>query len=284
MMRTMQPLTMDVVRTLAPSAFTETAHASRSARYAQIPTVSVIEGMVAAGFFPFQASESRTKDETRFGFTKHMIRFRSMASFRAGLEVGGNVPEVVLINSHDGSSRYKLMAGIFRLICSNGMIVADSMLASISIRHTGDIVREVISGSRQLTDGVPRMLGVVRDWQAIELTPDEQGVFASAAHTLRFDAEGHVNTPIHPRQLLAPRRAEDATGNDLWRTFNRIQENVIKGGLHAVKRTETGRRIRRVSTREITGINQDVKLNRALWTLAEKMAELKQAEVGGPTA
>jgi len=78
-------------------------------------------------------------------------------------------------------------------------------------------------------------------------------------------------------QLLAPRRSED-NGNDLWRTFNRIQENALRGGMKARNATdEMGRRGRRVSTREVKGIDQDVKLNRALWQLAERMAELKQA-------
>jgi len=62
--------------------------------------------------------------------------------------------------------------------------------------------------------------------------------------------------------------------------LNVVQENVIKGGLHGIAITtdERGRRQRRnVTTRTVNGIDQDVKLNRALWTLAEKMAELKTA-------
>jgi hypothetical protein len=92
---------------------------------------------------------------------------------------------------------------------------------------------------------------------------------------LRFaDAEGKTTTPITADQLLIPRRREDI-GKDLWRTFNVTQENVLKGGLTAIKRNEGGERVRRVSTRQIKGIDQDTNLNRALWTLAEKLAELK---------
>lgn len=87
-----------------------------------------------------------------------------------------------------------------------------------------------------------------------------------------------MTTPITPDQLLAPRRWEDA-GNDLWKVFNRVQENVIAGGLSAIKRDENGRRVRRVSTRQVKGIDADVKLNRALWTLGGKMAELKAKNI-----
>jgi Domain of unknown function (DUF932) len=109
------------------------------------------------------------------------------------------------------------------------------------------------------------------------LTNGEQDAFAQAAHAVRFaDSEGKVTTPIMPAQLLEPRRREDV-GNDLWRTFNRVQENVIAGGLSAIQRDASGRRVRRVSTRRINGIDQDVRLNRALWQLAAKLAELKGA-------
>jgi hypothetical protein len=117
----------------------------------------------------------------------------------------------------------------------------------------------------------------VRNWTQLQLTDGEQHAFAESAHTLRFaDSDGKVTTPITPTQLLEPRRREDV-GSDLWRTFNKIQENVIAGGLHAIQRDADGRRVRRVSTRQIRGIDQDVRLNRALWELGTRMAELKNA-------
>jgi Domain of unknown function (DUF932) len=123
-------------------------------------------------------------------------------------------------------------------------------------------------------DQGPRVLEKVKAWQEITLTPDERGVFAEAAHHVRFaDADGKVNTPISPQQLIMPRRPSDV-GSDLWRTFNVIQENTLRGGLTAMGR-DAQNRPRRVSTREVKGIDGDLKLNRALWQLAEKMAELK---------
>jgi Domain of unknown function (DUF932) len=112
-------------------------------------------------------------------------------------------------------------------------------------------------------------------WQNLQPTSGEQNAFAEAAHELRFaDLEGKVETPITPAQLLiTPRRSADS-GNDLWHTFNRVQENTIRGGITAWGRDANNQR-RRTTTREVKGIDQDVKLNRALWMLTEKMAELK---------
>ena len=265
-------LTMDQLRSAVPSAFALDKHDSRSERYTYIPTVNVIEGLMGEGFQPFKAIQGKSRVEGKQEFTKHLIRFRHQSQTLA--TVGDSAPEVILINSHDGTSSYKLIAGIFRMVCSNGLIVADSTVGSLSVPHKGDIVSQVIEGSFEIIGNSNRALETTREWQNLQLTAGEQNAFAEAAHELRFaDAEGEVTTPIQPAQLLNPRRNAD-NGNDLWRTFNRVQENVIRGGLHGMGR-DANNRLRRVTTREVRGIDQDVKLNRAMWMLTEKMAELK---------
>jgi hypothetical protein len=269
--RPSSPLTMGELRHYAPSAFATEKFSDRSDRYAYLPTIDIITAMQNAGFLPYKATQSRSRSLDRREHTKHMIRFRSpMAEMQMA---GQSIPEVVLINSHDGSSAYKLMLGIFRLVCSNGLVVADSMQASISVRHTGNIVDQVLEASHELAGHAPKVIDAIRDWTGLQLTSGEQQAYAEAAHTIRFaDAEGKVDTPITAAQLLHLRRPED-TGTDLYSTMNRVQENVIKGGLHA----RSPRTRRMISTREVKGIDQDVKLNRALWQLSEKMAELKRA-------
>lgn len=274
--RIQAPLTIDQIAQYAPSALATQAHESRSSRYTYIPTIEVIHGMIRAGFQPFSASQSRSRIEGKSEFTKHMIRFRHQ-DFTAALAVGDLVPEVILVNSHDGSSAYKLIAGIYRLVCSNGLMVSDSTIGSVSIQHKGNIVAEVIEASNGIVEGSQKSIAAADSWGRLQLTAGEQGALAEAAHTLRFaDSEGKVTTPITAAQLLRPRRSADQ-GNDLWKTFNVVQENVIKGGLHGVQRDEGGLRLRAVSTRQVKGIDQDVKLNRAMWQLAERMAELKTA-------
>jgi hypothetical protein len=270
------PLTIEQVRKLAPSAFAADKHESRSARYTYIPTSNVIEGLMREGFQPFKAVQGSSRIEGKGEFTKHMIRFRHAS--QAVLTVGDSVPEVVLINSHDGTSAYKLIAGIFRLVCSNGMVVSESTVGSLAVPHKGDIVSRVIEGSFEIIDNSRAALETTREWQNLQLTSGEQNAFAEAARELRFaDSEGKVTTPIQASQLLNARRAADQ-GSDLWRTFNRVQEAVVRGGLTGFGR-DAQNRVRRVTTREVRGIDVDVKLNRALWTLTEKMAELKGASV-----
>ena len=252
---------------------------AQSSRYAFIPTSKVIEGMRAAGFAPVSAIQSRARLQDKKEFTKHMIRFRPYNALQQAAVVGDSVLEAVLVNSHDGSSAYKLMCGVYRFVCSNGMVVADSLLEAIHIRHTGNVIREVIDGSSRILEQAPVVLDTINRWKTLTLKPAEQELFARGAHMLRFERDEETDeakTKIQPRDLLSARRRDDS-GADLWSTFNRVQENSIRG----VKTwANTGTRIERVSSRAVKGIDGDVKLNRALWTLAEKMAELKAQGLG----
>lgn len=228
--RNNQPLTLDEIGVRAPSALAVAPHESRSSRFAYVPTMDIVRGMMAQGFQPFTASQSLSRIEGKENFTKHMIRFRYQGTPQ-NLTVGDSIPEIVLVNAHDGTSAYKLIAGLYRLICSNGLMVSDSMISSVSIPHFGNITEKVIEGSYRIVADSERALEGVRQWSQLQLTSGEQNAFAESAHTLRFaDSYGEVKTPITPAQLLQPRRTADS-GSDLWRVMNRVQENVIRGGL-----------------------------------------------------
>ena len=263
-------LSDDEIRRVAPSVFAEQPHSSRSDRYAYIPTSAVVAGLRAEGFEPVKVTTSRTRDESKRGFEKHMIRFRRSD---AGQVVVGDVfPEVVLVNSHDGSTSYNLMAGLFRLACSNGLVVPQEELTQTRIRHTGErIVDDVIEGSYRVLGESETAIETAKEWGMIELDPREQQALAIGAHHLRFaDAAGNVETPIKADQFLNPRRLDDRK-NDLWTVFNRVQENAIKGGLRGIGVGSNGRR-RRTTTKEVKGIDGNVNLNKALWKMAEHLA------------
>ena len=265
----MHAMSLDQVRAVAPSVFAMSPHMSRSERYAYIPTVDVLNGLEREGFRVVKASQSRTRIPGKSDFTKHMLRLRHESTSTDLQTLGETIPEVVLINSHDGTSAYKLMAGMFRLVCLNGMVVADSLVGSLKVQHSGNITSKVIEGSFKVLENTGKAVEAAKTWAEIELSDDESLAFADAAHTVRFGAE---DTTINPVRLLAARRPDDV-GHDLWRTFNRVQENVIRGGLQGLNAAGT----RRVSSRAVRSIDKDVSLNTALWRLAESMAALKAA-------
>jgi hypothetical protein len=251
----------DQLRRCAPSIFAASLWGRMSGRYRMVPTIEVVAMLRDRGFLPVRAQQSRTRIAGKGDFTRHMIRFRH-ADHLSPLAVGSEVPELVLVNSHDGTSAYKFLAGIFRLICSNGMVVQSSDLSSISVRHSGgvDFRDRVIDATYQIMDEAPRTLERIEAWKRIELAPPQREAFAVAALELKD------NRAIAPAQLLAPRRPEDRQ-SDLWTTASVVQEHMLRGGDRG--RAATGRR---TTTRPVKSVTEDLRLNRALWRLAEALA------------
>lgn len=271
----------------APSIFAAEPWGEVSDKYAFIPTIQVVEKMRQEGFFPVRAEQSRSRIEGKGDFTKHMIRFRRAQDLDLSArlqrenpghhfyekhgQIAPEMPEIVLVNSHDRSSGYQLEAGLFRFLCSNGLTVKSSDLGAISVRHSGDVAGMVIDGCCRIIEDMPHVLEHVDTMKRVQLDRGEREAFAAAALQLRYpnDAEGNRTAPIDATKLLTVHRAADRTP-DLWTTFNTVQENFMKGGLRG-----TGTKGQRMSTRAIKSVNEDLRLNKALWTLAEEMAKLK---------
>lgn len=277
------PLDNDALRAKAPAVFATAEHDSRSDRYSMIPTIEVVDALRDSGWFPVAAREQTVRNKSRAGFQKHELRFshRETIENKSGaLRVGDSLVEVVLTNSHDGSSAYSIEAGIFRPVCANGMIVCESMFGRVSVRHQGFNPQQIIDVSAEIVSEAPAIGEKVGGFQALELSEPERVAFAESALMLRHDLgspeEVREKAPVSAGRMLQPRRHDDDERNDLWTTFNVIQENACKGGLSEYRRRkENGKRFPR--TRPVKGIEGDQKLNRALFSLAERMAELKGA-------
>jgi len=262
-LRSDSPLSDDQIHRVAPSIFAEAPHESRSQRYAYIPTATVLTELRKEGFQPFMVTQTRTRHEDRRDYTKHMIRLRHASQINAR----GEANEIILLNSHDGTSSYQMLAGMFRFVCSNGLVCGDTV-ADVRVPHKGDVAGQVIEGAYQVLHGFDRALESRESMQAITLDEGEAEVFARAALSLKYD-DPDKPAPITESQILMPRRFDDRRP-DLWMTFNRIQENLTKGGLRG--RSANGRR---QQTRPVQGIDSDIRLNRALWLLADGLRQLK---------
>ncbi len=260
----LQPLDNTQLQGFGPSIFADHAMPGVSEAYSFLPTIQAVDAMRNAGWQPVWVSEQRVRLETREGFQKHMIRFQRADHIG---KMGDYRPEVCLVNSHDRSSAYQLHAGIFRLICGNGLIVADATFERVSIRHTGFNPSLVVEAGLQILDSLPQLTDKVESFKARPLTPAESAAFAASAILLRYDEL--PSAPISPNKVLEPRRREDA-GTDLWSTFNRVQENLIRGGMKdQTRRKPDGKRFPR--TRAVAGLDENVRLNKALWHLAEAL-------------
>lgn len=261
----MQILTRDQLRTLCPSVFATRPYDGLSDRYRFVSTIDVIERMEGHGFLPVRASQSRCRIEGKRPFTKHMIRLRHVADM--GGEVGEETPELVLVNSHDRTSAYRLFAGVFRLICSNGAVIQSADFGGFSIRHSGGsgFYNQLEDATGRIMEEMPVIMRRIDEWKGISLSRLEQLELAAKAWDLK------PNQAVTLDALLNHRRPEDAPGHemrrDLWRSYNVIEENLFKGGLSGVN--QRGRRIR---TRPIKAVTADLNIHRQLWSVAESFA------------
>src|SRR5690606_40823635 len=230
-LRSDSPLSDDQIHRVAPSIFAEAPHESRSQRYAYIPTVTVLTELRKEGFQPFMVTQTRTRHEDRRDYTKHMIRLRHASQINAR----GEANEIILLNSHDGTSSYQMLAGMFRFVCSNGLVCGDTV-ADVRVPHKGDVAGQVIEGAYQVLHGFEQAQVSREAMRAVTLDGGEAEVFARAALALKYDDHAKP-APITERQVLAPRRLDDNRA-DLWSVFNRTQENLIRGGL--VGRSNSG--------------------------------------------
>jgi hypothetical protein len=257
-------LTNEMLQQRAPSVFTTAPIPTASSKYCLIPTIKVIEALRERNLHPVSARQSYTRTADRVPFVKHVVRFRKA---NQPVVLGEIIPELVLTNSHDTGSSYRLSAGLFRIWCSNGATTPVGEYGIYSVAHRGNVIDDVIEASYRIVDEhVPVLSARVQEFQRIQLPVNRQLEFAERAASLRWD-----RPPVEPAQLLEPRRSSDA-GSDLWRVFNRVQENIVRGGIRYEHYDAEAARLRRARTRPIRSASQDLDFNVRLWRLAEEYA------------
>lgn len=259
----LQSISLDQLRSELPQAFA-TAPASRvSKRYSFIPTAQILTDLDALGWKVRSITNPRYKSQTKMLHGKHLVRlFNPNINISSGGDV--NHVEIALYNSSDGTSRFKMEVGIFRMVCSNGLVVKSHDFGGVNIRHSGYSFESLKEAIDEMVAGLPNVVTKINTFSAKILTPTEMSELAQKAYGLRNS--GREATAEEVEAILTPRRDADAP-NNLWCVFNRIQEAVITGGNMLVDRRG---RVR--TAKPIRNLDKGLKLNQELWSLAEAMA------------
>jgi len=257
-------LSLSAVLSAFPSLSADHPHSRVSSKYTFVPTSSVLNALIVEGWQPRMVAEARVRDETREGFQRHMMRFSRPNGGTIG-KLGDSYPEIVVVNSHDRSSGYQLYAGIFRMVCSNGMIVQDMDMGSMSVRHVGLSTDKIIEASYEVIKEFPQIESRITAMQSVKLLPNQRVEFATKALALRFPD----GAPFKPDKLLSSWRSEDQ-GSSLWSTLNVVQENLMRGGQRTLTMNQETNRFRRGTVRAVKSIATDLKLNRGVWALADQ--------------
>lgn len=271
-MNAISPIAIDTLRATCPSIFATGKHHSRSEAYTYIPTIDPVMTLLDKGFVITQAKQSRARVLDRRPFTRHLVRLRA-----PDIDTGTTAaPEVVLTNAHDGNSRFKIMAGLIVFACENGLVIADGRVEKVAVSHRGNVLADVVASVERIMESTIKTASVVTEWKGVAMSPAMIDLFTTQAMELRYgrDDQGKVKTPISVADAANARRLDDMP-DDLWHVFNRVQENLINGGIGYVtsrRDAEGAQRVRNLRTRPVRGIAEDINLNQGLWALAEQFA------------
>lgn len=248
-------LTNQKIAEICPQVFETSYSARRTQKYGQLTTAKVIDSLRTVGYEVTNAfAQSVQAGKRPTIHNKHCVRL----SHRNYLETSipdDTRPEIVIVNSHDGSSSFRIMAGIFRLVCENGLIIADDMTANQRVCHwKGNSLDDVISASLAVAEQAKESYELIDKMKSVNLSDKQQKDYAQKAAEIRlgFNKNSKVN---YAENLLVPHRHEDNLTPSVWNIYNVVQENCIKGG------QLVGSRI----LRPLTNISQNVIVNKELW-------------------
>ena len=247
----LQGMESSAIKAICPVAYQTKASNAVSDNYTFIPTSKIIDDMDALGWKVGQATMVRSRKNS--GFQKHLIKF-----FNPSIEINGDdgllYPQVLLTNSHDGKAAFNFRVGLFRLVCSNGLVISDADFNNVSIRHTNYTFESLQAKISEVIAKLPGLVQKINLFKSTKLTEEQMVDFAYKAVSLRSKATVNI------MDVLEATRNEDK-GNDLWVVFNRIQEKVI-GGSYSY-----GNKNRKA--RSVKSFQKDIELNEELFELAE---------------
>jgi len=238
------------IKAIAPSVFTEAKASHLTDKYIQTPTIRVVEDLMNLGWEVTKVQEVKSRKYQ--GFQKHLIMFRNPNIIIRGANGDDAQPQILLTNSHDGKAAFNFRVGIFRFVCSNGLVISDADFGVISIRHMNYTFESLQAKVAEMITKLPGLVNKINLFKTTVLTEAQMTDFATKASALR------TKKTVNIMDILTPTRTEDQ-GNDLWVVFNRVQEKILGGSY-----TSGGRK-----ARSVKNFQQDIKINEQLFELAE---------------
>jgi hypothetical protein len=256
-------LTESQIRETAKSIFTTTGAPNTSNKYSHIPTNQIIQDMEKLGWGVVDAKQVRARKGD--GYQKHLVVFRNNNIVIEGTDGDSVYPQVLLTNSHDGKNAFTFTAGLFRMVCENGLVICSKEFENLKIRHYGYNFEELTNVINAMVEKLPLTVESMNRFKTKQLRKEQIFEFAKKAAAIRFGADQLENITINYSALVTPTRPEDK-GDDLWSVFNVVQEKLVHGMFEYI----SGTKLRKA--RKIKNFKQDLDLNAKLYELAVEYA------------
>jgi len=254
-------LSDEQIKEQAPSVFTQKPSKEVSKHYTHIPTTKVINDMRTLGWDVVDAKQVAARTSSTRGVQKHLVVFRNPDVVINGNDGDTVFPQILLTNSHDGKNSFTFTAGLFRMVCENGLVISETQFEDVKMRHMGYSFEELQVQIREMVEKLPLTVESMNKMKSIDLEQEKAVDFAKKALGTRFTKDELKRIKIDVVELLNPVRDEDL-GNDLWSIFNVVQEKIIEGDFEY----SIGNKVRKA--RQIKNFKQDQKINKELFDLA----------------
>jgi len=195
-----------------------------SEKYNVINTMDVIQQFERFGFELNSIDAGNIRNPEKAGAQKHIVRMA--AGFKMA---GGLKPEVIIHNSYDGTKALNIRIGIFRFVCSNGLIAGHNLVPNLQIMHSNNNWSDMIN---EFIDGYEEKHRLQADWveqmEGRKMSLDEAYYMAEKALQIRHYDKRIINDAVDPLELLLVKRREDK-GDSAWLRYNVIQEHLVQG-------------------------------------------------------
>jgi hypothetical protein len=254
-------MTMSEIKNQARSIFTATAAPTVSDKFTHIPTHKVIEDMAELGWGVVDAKEVKARKTGTMGFQKHLVVFRNPEVVINGADGDTVFPQILLTNSNDGKNAFTFTAGLFRMVCENGLVISTEQFNDVKMRHMGYTFEELQKQIRAMVEQLPLTVESMNKMKQTQLSEEQAKELATKALTARFKEDELKNITVDLDKLLEPTRDEDK-GKDLWSVFNVIQEKILEGDFQYM----AGVKIRKA--RKVKNFKQDMEINQKLFAVA----------------
>ena len=259
-------MSKEEISKVAPSVFTMNPSDEVSDKYTHIPTEEVINDMEELGWGVVDAKEVKARTKSTKGFQKHLLVFRNNDIVINGEDGDTVFPQILLTNSHDGKNAFTFTAGLFRMICENGLVIADTEFEDVKMRHMGYTFEDLQSMIKEMVEKLPLTVESMNKMKSVELEGEQVLELAKSLLDIRVEGTDNTFNDVAVKNVLESQRNEDR-GNGLWEVFNRVQENIIEGNFHY--RTKSGK-VRQA--RIVKNFKQDLDLNRKMFSKALEFA------------
>ena len=281
-----QKLSKDELREIAPSIFSTVPSPEVSKKYSHIPTDKLIDDMELLGWNVIDAKEVAARTKGTRGFQKHLVVFRNDdivinqmpnnivesstsptgyrrtdGTFAKKNPIDTVFPQILLTNSHDGKNAFTFTAGLFRMVCENGLVISTNEFEKVSIRHMGYDFDELQVQINEMVERLPLTVESMNNMIDTKMNQNSIVKFAKDMLAVRFPEDELRRITIDMDEFITPVRPEDK-GDDLWSVFNVIQEKIIEGDFDYTIGTKHRK------ARQIKNFKQDMDLNSKMFDVA----------------